>query len=69
MSNQLSAETVLDRLRAAKAEHDRQRQLVIDEMNERGSQGQLWRNDKCKAWPDYERALTNLNLVRKECGV
>jgi len=46
-----------ERHNAALLEHDKQRQAVIDEMDRRGAEGQLWTNSQCAAWPAYQAAL------------
>jgi len=41
-----------------------QEKNVRDEMAEKGNKGILWKNGDCKAWPDYEKATTNLYNLR-----
>jgi hypothetical protein len=53
----------LDELRLAREKVDNQKQLVLDEMDEKSKQGILWTNGQCKAWPDYEKALVELDEV------
>jgi len=60
---------ILATLREAKSENEKQKALVVGEMEERGSNGQLWTNGQCAAWPAYEASLNKLNQLREEFGV
>ncbi len=59
----------LKELQAARAEVERFAQMIRDEMSERAQRLQLWTNGQCTAWPDYERAVAELDRLRDKYGV
>ncbi len=61
--------TILEDLRAARAEVKKQMELVNREMDERAREGHLWHNGQCIAWSDYEAAFARLESLRKRYGV
>ena len=42
---------------------------IQTEMRDQGNKGHLWQNGRCKAWPDYERAVANQQMLRAKYGV
>jgi hypothetical protein len=62
-------EKIIEQLRMARAETEKQSKLVTDEMKERGAKGELWQNKLCKAWPDYERAEMEFATLRNKYEV
>jgi hypothetical protein len=54
------AQVALDELKAARAEMDRYRLYVETEMRERARDFELWTNNRCEAWPDYQKSLEKL---------
>jgi hypothetical protein len=60
---------MVEKLKKAAEEVDKQRALVEQEMAERGNKGHLWHNGMCKAWPDYEKAISVQAELRAKFGV
>ena len=54
----------LKELQAARAEVQKQKQAIIDEMSQRAAKMQLWTNGQCAAWGDYVRAEAELQRLR-----
>lgn len=61
--------SVIEELRAASAEVQKQRVLVEQEMEEKGRRGKLWENGMCAAWPAYQRAIKAQDELRARHGV
>lgn len=62
-------EHMISKLRAAKAEVEKQKRLIHEEMMEQAKQCRYWTNGQCKAWPAYEAALRALDDLREGYGV
>ena len=60
---------MIEELKQAAAEVKKQRELVEQEMDERGSEGKLWQNGLCKAWPAYMMAHEAQSNLREKYGV
>jgi hypothetical protein len=60
---------ILNHLRKARRDVENQSALIADEMKERGLKGQLWTNGQCKAWENYESAVTKLASLRDKYEV
>lgn len=52
--------TAITALLDAYAEERRLRKAIKDEMTEEGARGNLWQNDKCRAWPAYEKIVADI---------
>jgi len=59
----------IEELKLASEEVARQRKLIELEMEEKGNKGKLWQNGMCKAWPDYEKAISRQAQLRELHGV
>ena len=59
----------IEELKSINEEVVKQRKLIELEMIEKGNQGKLWQNGWCKAWPDYEKAITRQSQLREFYGV
>lgn len=59
----------IELVKAARAEHDKQRALCVAEMTMRGKEGQLWTYGQCAAWPAYQNAIHQLDRARERAGV
>jgi hypothetical protein len=60
---------IIEELKAANEEVQKQRALIEQEMEEKGNKGKLWQNGMCLAWPAYERAIDTQAKLRAKHGV
>ncbi len=61
----LASAELLNEVRQLRIKMENLKNEVIKEMNDRGSQGQLWTNGQCAAWPQYQQSLVDLAEARE----